>query len=71
MFQKSKTVTLGVEGMMCEHCKAHVEKALTAVKGVRSAVADLTSKSVTVQAKESVSEDILKEAIQKAGYRLS
>ena len=34
MFGKTKTVTFGVDGMMCKNCKAHVEKALLEVKGV-------------------------------------
>lgn len=69
MFGKTKTVTFQVEGMMCQNCKAHVEKALSEVKGVQSAVADLSTKSVTVTAKDSVNENTLKEAVQKAGYQ--
>jgi copper chaperone CopZ len=65
---KTKTVTLSVEGMMCAHCTAHVEKALLGVSGVRSATADLEKKSVTVVAKPSVSEDALKAAVVAAGY---
>ena len=70
MFGKTKTVTFGVEGMMCNNCRAHVEKALNEVKGVRSAKADLESKSVTVEVKESVSEDTLKAAVVAAGYKV-
>ncbi len=69
MFGKNKTVNFSVEGMMCEHCKAHVEKALLDVKGVKSATADLASKSVTVVVKDSVSEDTLKAAVVAAGYK--
>jgi len=70
MFGKNKTVTLSVEGMMCEHCVAHVEKALLGVSGVRSAKADLAAKSVTVVAKASVKEEALKSAVIKAGYKV-
>ncbi|MBQ9783707.1 MAG: heavy metal translocating P-type ATPase [Clostridia bacterium] len=70
MFGKVKTVVFGVEGMMCKNCKAHVEKALTEVKGVKSAEADLESKSVTVVVKESVDEAVLKDAVTKAGYKV-
>ena len=68
MFGKNKTVTLSVEGMMCAHCTAHVEKALLGIKGVRSAHADLTAKAVTVVAKASVSDEAIKAAVTKAGY---
>ena len=70
MFGKVKTVTFLVEGMMCNNCRAHVEKALSEVKGVRSAVADLEKKSVTVEVKESVSEETLKAAVVAAGYKV-
>ena len=70
MFGKTKTVTFGVDGMMCKNCKAHVEKALLEVKGVKSAVADLETKLVTVEAKESVEESTLKSAVEKAGYKI-
>ena len=70
MFGKVKTVTFTVEGMMCNNCRAHVEKALSEVKGVRSATADLASKSVTIVAKESVTEETLKKAVVTAGYKV-
>ena len=33
--------TLNVEGMMCQHCVAHVKRALESVEGVEEAVVDL------------------------------
>ncbi len=70
MFGKTKTVTFGVEGMMCKNCKAHVEKALNETKGVKSSEADLERKTVTVLVKESVSEETLKAAVIAAGYQV-
>ncbi|MBR2850010.1 MAG: heavy metal translocating P-type ATPase [Clostridia bacterium] len=70
MFGKTKTVSFTVEGMMCNNCKAHVEKALLAVKGVKSAEAVLESKTVSVVVKDSVSEDTLKAAVTAAGYKV-
>lgn len=70
MFGKTKTVSFAVEGMMCNNCKAHVEKALLSVKGVKSAEASLENKSVTVTVKESVSEDTLRSAVSSAGYKV-
>ena len=73
MFGKSQEIeiTFGVEGMMCKNCKAHVEKALLGVKGVKTAEADLDAKNVTVTAKASLSEDILKAAVTEAGYKVN
>ena len=69
MFGKTKTVVFDVEGMMCNNCKAHVEKALIALKGVKSAVASVEEKNVTVIVKESVSVETLKAAVIAAGYK--
>ena len=55
-----------VEGMMCKHCKAHVEKACMGVAGTVSAEVDLTAKNVTVIGTASL--EALKAAITEAGY---
>lgn len=70
MFGKVKTVTVSVEGMMCNNCKAHVERALLALKGVKSAEASVENKNVVVVAKESLSIDSINAAIITAGYRV-
>lgn len=57
-----------VEGMMCNHCKAHVENACKAVAGTVDAVVDLQAKHVTVTGTASV--DALKNAIADAGYEV-
>ena len=55
---------LKVEGMMCTHCKAAVEKACKAVPGVVDAVVDLKAKTVTVSGNADVA--ALKKAITDA-----
>lgn len=57
---------LKVEGMMCGHCKARVEKACKAVPGVLDAVADLAAKTVTVTG--AADPEALKKAVTDAGY---
>lgn len=64
---KMETV-LKVEGMMCNHCKMHVEKACKGVAGVTDAVVDLAAKQVTVAGDASV--EALKAAIVDAGYQV-
>ena len=56
-----------IEGMMCAHCQAHVEKALNALPGVTATV-DLAAKTATVtgQAEDSA----LKAAVEEAGYQV-
>ena len=70
MFGKTKTVTVSVEGRMCNNCKAHVERALLALKGVKSAEASVENKNVTVVAKASLSDDAISAAIVAAGYKV-
>jgi Cu+-exporting ATPase len=65
---KMATLVIGVDGMMCKHCKAHVEEACKNVSGVESAVASLEDKNVTVTYTGDVKEEALKKAIKEAGY---
>ena len=62
-----KTI-LHVEGMMCAHCKARVEKALLAVPGVESAEADVDAKTATVTG--SADREALAAAVREAGYQV-
>ena len=57
-----------VEGMMCPHCKAMVEKVCKAVAGTTDAVVDLQAKQVTVTGNADV--EALKKAIVDAGYEV-
>ncbi len=59
---------LKVEGMMCNHCKAAVEKACKAVPGVTDAVVDLKGKTATVFGNADVA--ALKKAIVEEGFEV-
>ena len=59
---------LKVEGMMCTHCKAAVEKACKAVPGVTDAVVDLKGKTATVFGNADVA--ALKKAIGEEGFEV-
>lgn len=65
--KKMETITLHVEGMMCKHCQARVEQALTSISGVSKVSVSLEEKSATVECSQ-VSKDTLITAIQNAGY---
>ena len=62
------TKVLTVEGMMCAHCQAHVQKALAGVPGVASAVVDLDAKKATVELTADVADSVLMDAVKDAGY---
>lgn len=65
--EKMATV-IKVEGMMCAHCKAHVEKALLAVDGVEKAEANVEAKTATVEGNADLA--AMKAAIVDAGYEV-
>ena len=56
-----------IEGMMCPHCQAHVDKALNAIEGVTATV-DLAAGTATV--KGDVSDEVLTKAVTEAGYKV-
>ena len=60
--------TLTIEGMMCAHCVAHVEKALSALPGVTASV-DLDSKTAVVTG--DAGDEALKKAVADAGYQVT
>ena len=62
--------TLNVEGMMCQHCVAHVKRALEGVAGVEEAVVDLDAGTATAKLAHDVPEDVLAAAIVEAGYEV-
>jgi copper chaperone len=65
----SKTVTLQVNGMSCNHCVNAIESALKDVGGVDSVRVDLVAGRVTVTYDETnVDLNKLKDAIEEEGY---
>ena len=65
---KTMKVTVKIEGMMCTHCKAHVEKALSAIDGVTSVTADHVAGTATVESTREIPQAELKAAVEAAGY---
>ena len=61
---------LKVDGMTCGHCKARVEKVVSAIDGVDSVEVDLASKNVTVKMSKDISEQTLSDVIVDAGYEV-
>jgi len=55
-----------VDGMTCSHCKISVEKAVTSLKNIDYAQADVNQK--TLKVKGSASESEIKKAVEEAGF---
>ncbi len=62
--------TIGVEGMMCSHCEAHVKEALEKIDGVSEAKADHEKKQVVLKLTNPVSDEEISEAVKAAGYEM-
>ena len=62
------TRTIGVKGMMCVRCEAHVKKALEEIEGVISAAPSHEKGSAVIEMDRDVAEDALKKAVEEAGY---
>ena len=60
---------LNVEGMMCMHCKASVEKVLASVPGVTAVTVDLEAKSAVVVCEANVLDADLIAAVEKKGFK--
>ncbi len=68
--KKKMKKVLKVEGMMCPHCEAHVKKALEALAGVEKAIPSHEKGEVIVNLSAEVADTLLKETIEKEGYRV-
>ena len=64
------TKTIKIEGMMCQHCVAHVTKALSGVEGVSAVDVNLKKKTATVTLEKEVLNDVLIAAVTEAGYEV-
>ncbi len=60
--------TLRVEGMMCSHCEAQVQKALQRLDGVVSAEADHRTGMVRVRLARAVDDALLRDAVEAEEY---
>ncbi len=63
---KTKNMEVVVNGMMCNHCKANVEKNLTKLDGIDRVEVNIDTKTVTLEGE--VSLDIIKNTVNDLGY---
>lgn len=68
--ENSMKKTLKIEGMMCQHCVAHVTKALQSVDGVTAVDVNLKKKTAVVELAQEITDESLTAAILEAGYEV-
>lgn len=66
--QKTMKKTMIIEGMMCEHCKMRVLKALEQLDSVDSVSINLADGEAVVEMREEISDSALTAAVEKEGY---
>lgn len=66
--EEMKEIVLQVKGMMCEHCKKHVEDALLEVPGVTRVEVSLKENSAKIYSIQELNRNDLINAVKNAGY---
>jgi copper ion binding protein len=65
------TVTVTVTGMTCGHCASSVREEVGSIPGVTAVDVDLASGKVTVDSERQVEAQVIKNAVEEAGYQLA
>ncbi len=66
-----KKLKLTIQGMHCASCASNIERSLKKVPGVKEVSVSLMLNKSTVEAEDSVSDDDLKKAVARAGYKVA
>jgi len=59
-----------IQGMHCASCVGNIEKSLRKIKGVREINISLMTNKCIVEVADGVSDEILKKAVSRAGYKV-
>ena len=62
------TKTMQITGMMCQHCVAHVSKALNAIPGITAQV-QLEQNRALITMDRPIADETLIKAVTDAGYQ--
>lgn len=65
-----KKIKLTIQGMHCASCASNIERAVKSLKGVKSVSVSAITNKALVESEDNVSEEELKKAVAKAGYRV-
>ena len=68
--EEKEMKTIGINGIMCEHCEARIKAALEGLDGVKSAKVSKDTGTAEIEFISPVSDDVLFAAIKEAGYEV-
>ena len=63
--------TVGVEGMMCGHCEAHVNDAVRNAFKVKKVESSHSKGETVIISKEPLEEEAVRKAIEATGYKVT
>ncbi len=64
-----KKYKITISGMHCASCASNIEKSLKKVLGIKNANVSLMLKKAMVECEDSVTDEELKKAVVRAGYK--
>jgi len=64
-----KKLKITISGMHCASCAGNIERSLRKVKGVKNVSVSLMTNKSIVEVEEGVSEESLKQAVARTGYK--
>lgn len=59
-----------IDGMQCNHCKMSVEKALSEIDGIRSAIVNLENKEAVIELSKNVEDKEIEDKIENIGFKV-
>lgn len=65
-----KKIKLNISGMHCGSCAGNIERSLKKVPGIKTANVSMMTNKGIVECEDSVSEEDLKKAVSRAGYKV-
>lgn len=65
-----KKITITIQGMHCTSCASNIEKGLRRVSGVKSASVSLLLKKGVIECENNVSNEEIKNAVERVGYKV-
>jgi copper chaperone CopZ len=64
-------ITLGVEGIKCVKCEAHMDETVRKMFSVEKVSSSHENKETVILSEEDITDEKLKEAVDAAGYNLT
>ena len=65
-----KKIKLTIQGMHCASCASNIERSLKKVSGVKNVSVSLMTNKSIVEVEDNVSEESLKQAVARTGYKV-